>query len=210
MNMKPKLQRAGGFNACDGHPVLFRRAWPTQLRPWRIAVKKLLTQLQQTDPRIDEMVTSATTEWLTYEQPAYSQWTSLTPLQKQQALFAWIFNQKTPTGKSWSVLEILSAGLAGLLWWEHHVQPRHDAYTRAVDCARAVRFLLRTERRYYESDDGHGMVRKREVWINQHVQIRSRNAAQKIEAEIQKHAGWLLRDYREALQKALRDASLIG
>lgn len=184
-----KPRRAGGWNIVDGG-YDFHLVRRCTMQKWRTAVKKVLLTARKKDPRIERMLVDAATEWSTYACPSYQSWASLTPLEKQHALFTWILKQKKR-----SALDILVAGIAGLLHFTLIVQPRHDAYARAVSCARSVWFLLRKERRTYETDSGQGTTRVQHVWINKRIRIRSRNAAQKIEAQIQRHAGWFIEAY---------------
>ncbi len=194
-----RLQHAGGFRICDGGPDfwLFKRK---EILPYRKAVKAILEAAKRNDPRIQKMIEDAATEWSTYACPDFQAWPSLSPLLKQQALFSWILRQRTrKLRKQRTAEEVLIAGVAGLLHWQLNVQPRHDAYSRAVSCGRSVWFLLRREYRDYEHDDGHGTITVNKVCLNKRVRMRSRYACQRIETAIMKQAGWFMEEYGSRL-----------
>ncbi|MDK2742109.1 MAG: hypothetical protein NDI90_04285 [Nitrospira sp. BO4] len=150
------------------------------------------------------MIMDCAAEWETYACPEYQAWPSLTPLEKQQALFAWILRQK---GRK--ALDILVAGIAGHLHFVFTPQKRRDSYARAVTVGRSIWFLLRQEYRTYERDSGHGSITLQHVCITKKVRLRSRNAAQRIEAAIRKQAGWFMEEYHGRLVEELRKAQLI-
>lgn len=202
---RPKPRSAGGLTVCKTSPQ-FR---PIKRRPslkWTTIVKLFLRKQSTQDERINHMLQEASAEWSTYQLREYHEWANLTPKEKQEALFSWILQQPRKT----TALDILSAGLAGLIWWEHHVQPRHDSYSRAVDCAKAVWHLNQKVYRTYSSDDGHGHLTAKRVFVNRLVRLTSRHACQRIEAEIKKQAGWILEAYRAELIEAVKKAGLIG
>lgn len=206
-----RLRSAGGFSVCDGGPGFYLVKRNT-IGPWRKAVKQLLLnkQVRKNDPRIERMLTDAATEWSTYERPAYNQWTQLTPEGKQQALFAWILYQRTKTWKrQHKPIDILAAGIAGDLYSTYCPQQRNDSYARAANIGRSVWILLRREWRTYEHNSNYGSTRLQHVWINENVRLRSRYAAQRIEAAIRKHAGWFMEEYHGRLAMELQKAQLI-
>lgn len=225
--MKPKLRNAGGWNVVDGG-YDYRLVRRGAIQRWRAVVKRILLEqaarrrnnkgtpaaTRQRSSSTDQhsvatILTDAATTWSTYAVPAYNQWSSLTPLEKQQALFAWVLTQTTKTGRRHAPVDILASGIAGLLYWEHHVQPRHDDYSRAVDCARPIWFLLRREWKTYERDNGHGTVTRKHVWINKNIRLRSRNACQRIESEIKRVAGEWLQENRSVVVRELVKKGLI-
>lgn len=207
LHTRPKPRSAGGLSVCITSPQ-YR---PIKRRPslkCTTAVKIFLRKQSTQDARINHMLQEASAEWSTYQLREYHEWANLTPKEKQEALFSWILNQtRTRPAKP---LDILSAGLAGLIWWEHHVQPRHDSYSRAVDCAKAVWHLNQKVYRSYSSDDGHGHHITKRVFVNRLVRLTSRHACQRIETEIRKQAGWILEAYRAELTEAIKKAGLIG
>lgn len=195
---KPPLRYAGGFRVTEGG-YDFRLVRRRPMQKWRKAVKQVLVNARKRDPAIEKMILDCAAEWSTYSCREYQSWPSLTPLEKQQALFAWILKQKKR-----SAVDIIASGVAGLLYFELNPQKRHDDYARAVSIARPVWFLLRKEWRTYQHESGHGSITVQRVWINERVKIRSRNAAQKIEAAIRKHAGWFMEEYHDRLVHELR------
>lgn len=195
---KPKLHYAGGFNIVGGHPTLFPFMKRGKASYVRAHVKQRITQLVQAgDQETILMLSEFEAEILTYSRYEYSQWTSLKPLEKQQALTTWIIAQgKRKRQFKYSHVDILAAGVAGLLY--NSLRPEGQLktpYARAVDCARAVFYLFRPERRTYEHDNGHGLVTRRSVWINKKVQLRSRFAAQRIEKTTLRYAGQFMERY---------------
>ncbi|MDK2745534.1 MAG: hypothetical protein NDI90_21740 [Nitrospira sp. BO4] len=178
---KPRLQRAGGFQICDGGPG-FKLVKRRTMQKWRKAVKQVLLSARKNDPAIEKMILDCATEWGTYSCPDYQSWSSLTPLEKQQALFAWILRQKQR-----STVEILVAGIAGDLYTTYGPQALKTPYARAVNIGRSVWFRLRQEYRTYEHDSGHGSTRIKHICITRKVRIRSRNACQRIEVNLVKH-----------------------
>lgn len=186
-----KLRRAGGWNVVDGG-YDFRLVRRRTIQKWRTAVKKVLlnNSRRKNDPAIEKMVLDCATEWATYACPDYQAWPSLTPLEKQQALFAWILRQKKR-----SAIDVLVAGIAGALYHEFNPQSRHDDYARAVNIGRSVWILLRPVYRTYHHDSGHGTIRIEHLCITKKIRMRSRYAAQRIEQAIKKHAGWFIKKY---------------
>ena len=164
-------------------------------------------RVRRKDLRIEHMLFAAELGWNTYVVPDYQAWASLTPLEKQKALFAWILRQKG--GRRRTAIDILASGIAGHLYNTLKPQPRHDSYAHSVSVARPIWFLLRREWRTYEHDNGHGVITKEQVWINKKIRLRSRYCCQRIEAEIQKHAGWFIREYYTQLIVELRKKKLI-
>lgn len=200
---KPRLRPAGGFDVAHGHSTQFNLVKRGPVYQWRVSIRSLLQKLRKQDPRIEKMLLDAQCEWSTYDCPEFNQWATLSPLAKQQALFAWIMRQKGRSGSLKNSLDILSAGLAGRLWWEHHVQPRHDDYTRAVDTGRTVYYLLGREWRTYERE-WNGVITRENVHLTKRVTPYSRHFCQRVEAEVMRHAGWVLEEYREQLEQVLR------
>lgn len=192
-----KLRSAGGFSVCDGGPGFYLVKRNT-IGPWRKAVKQLLLnkQVRKNDSSIEKMILDAATEWSTYERPTYNQWTQLTPEGKQQALFAWILYQRTKTWKrQHKAIDILAAGIAGDLYTTYCPQQRNDSYARAANIGRSVWILLRREWRTYEQDSSYGTTRLQHVWINRNVRLRSRYAAQRVEAAVKKYADVFIEKY---------------
>jgi len=160
--------------------------------------------------RPQPLLNTAQLEWNSYSTPDYQSWTSLTPLLKSQSLIGWILKQETPKRKEkWSVIDILAAGIAGDLHFKLKPQARHDSYAHAVSVALPVYYLLRKEFRTYEHDNGHGVITLKRVWINKKVRLRSRYAAQRIHAEIMRHAGEFMEKYEGELVKELNERGLI-
>lgn len=203
---KSTLRPAGGFQITEGGPS-FSLVKRRIMQKWRTVVKKVILNKRakkRRDLRVEHMLFACALEWNTYACPDYQAWPSLTPLEKQQALFAWILRQK---GKS--AVDIIASGIAGDLYNTLKPQPRHDAYAHAVSVARPIWFLLRREWRTYEHDNGHGVVTTKKVWINKKVRLRSRNACQRIEAAIRVHCNWFMREYHEKLVKELHKKNLL-
>ncbi|MBX3301582.1 MAG: hypothetical protein KF693_05140 [Nitrospira sp.] len=203
---RKRLKPAGGFQICDGGPG-FKLVKRRTMQKWRKAVKEVMLnkrgRVRKHDPAIEQMLLDCATEWATYACPAYQSWPSLTPLQKQQALFAWILRQKRRTA-----LDILVAGIAGDLYTTYGPQPLKTPYARAVNVGRSVWFLLRAEFKDYTHDDGHGSITVQRVCITKKVRLRSRNAAQRIERAIRKHAAWFIERYGYAIASELVPSAL--
>jgi len=194
---KPPLRYAGGFRVTDGG-YDFHLVRRRTIQKWRKAVKQVLLSAKKKDPAIEKMILDCATEWATYACPGYQSWPSLTPLEKQQALFAWILRQKKR-----SALDILVAGIAGDLYSTYCPQSRNDSYARAVNIGRSVWILLRPVYRTYHHDSGHGTTRIEHICITKKIRMRSRNAAQRIERAIKKHAGGFIEEYGYAIASRL-------
>ncbi len=198
--VKKRLRPAGGFQISQGHPTQFpliRRARARYLR--RLIKQFILSKVKAKDKATIQMLSDFQAEILTYPRYDYASWTDLTPLEKQQALFSWIIDQASRMrGHKYSHLDVLVAGLAGLM--HNSLRPEHQLHTpyaRAVDCGRSIWFLLKPEFKDYEHEDGHGNTRVERVEINRRVRLRSRNAAQRMEACVMRYAGEFLEKYSQ-------------
>jgi hypothetical protein len=197
---KPKLHHAGGFRITGGHPTLFPLIRRYRARYLRRLIKNHIKSLVKAgDAATIQMLSDFQSEILTYPRYEYASWTDLTPLEKQQALFTWIIAQaQRKQNHKYSHLDILAAGLAGLVHNSHRPEGQlRTPYARAVDCGRSIWFLLKPEFKEYEHEDGHGNIRVERVEINRRVRLRSRNAAQRMEAAVMKYAGEFLEKYSQ-------------
>ncbi|MDK2744307.1 MAG: hypothetical protein NDI90_15475 [Nitrospira sp. BO4] len=209
---KLRLRRAGGFPICDGskqYPAL-RRRW---IKPWRKTVSKFIAErVKAGDESVMKMIQDLTCEIQTYEQRNFNEWANLTPLSKQQALFRWILDQaKWKKHYRFTAADILAAGIAGDVWTTYGPEPQlRTPYARAANIGHSVRFLLATEWRDYERDNGHGMVTLLRINLTKKVRMRSRNACQRIEAAIKKHAGWFIQKYGNEISQRIQRSQLCG
>lgn len=201
---RKRLKPAGGYPIVDGcaeFPNVERR----DLRSWRNAVRRFIVRkVKQGDAEVIAMIREAECEWLTFECQPFHHWTNCTPLGKAQTLIAWILRQgrEKKSGYGWNrrrhtTLDILVNGIAADLWVTHGPSKLKSPYYRAVQIGRAVRFLLLAEFREYEQDHTNGLVTLSRIKITQKIRMRSRNACQRLETVIKRHAGWFLRGMGE-------------
>lgn len=195
LTKQAKIQPAGGFVIADGGPG-FKLVRCRALQRYRKPIKKFLIskRARKKDPRIEKMLLDLSAEIATYDCPPFHHWPNLTPIEKQQALFKWIIKQ----GR-YAVVDLIAAGLAGDFYTTYGPQTLKSPYARAVNIGRAVWYLLKREYKDFAHDNGHGQITTRKIWINKKVRMRSRYAAQRIEACIKKHAGFILEEYGQEL-----------
>ena len=182
------LKHAGGFKICHG-----TAAWPRltrhQFKPIFKVARKVL--LASKDPVILAQLEAASWEWAAFDSSVpFHHWPNLTPIQKSQALIAWILEQgqqpRTSKCASWrqkrfKPTDVLAAAIAGDLYTTYGQHTLRTPYARAVNIGRSVWFLLHPVYREFEQDNGHGLIRVKKVKLNRMVQIYSRTACQRIE-----------------------------
>ncbi len=203
-NRPKKSIRAGAWNVVDGG-YDFRLFKRRQIQRYRNSVQHVLNSARTHDPRIAEMLTEAACEWNAYDASVpFHHWPSLTPLEKSQALIAWILKQKKRT-KYKTAEDVLVAGIAGSIHWKVNVQKRHDNYSRAVSCARSVWIILAPIWKTYDRHSGqqHGITQVQRLCITKKVRMRSRYCCQRVEADIMAHAGWFLDEYEAEIMNRI-------
>lgn len=129
----------------------------------------------------------------TFEPTPFHRFGTLTPLEKSQMVFAHVLRQ----GR-YGVLDMVAVGVSVVLICEHGdiKRPPKLPYFRAVQVGRAIRHLLKAEFKVYEREDGRtGEIIQTRVKLTTNIRMRSRNACQRVEAFIRKHADWFIQQY---------------